>query len=109
MSGDGFEVHPPLIRAAGRGVTDLAKRFNGELEAFEARMQGFGEPWGADDIGSLIGIAYTEVANYIFDCVGMAADEFTSAGADITGMADAYERVDEDGAGTMRSLAGGLG
>nr|WP_258545366.1 hypothetical protein [Micromonospora provocatoris] len=64
---------------------------------------------GRDDIGSLIGIAYTEVANYIFDCVGMAADEFTLAGADIAGMADAYERVDEDGAGTMRSLAGGLG
>ncbi|ATO14075.1 hypothetical protein CO540_09710 [Micromonospora sp. WMMA2032] len=109
MSGDGFEVHPPLIRAAGKGVADLATRFSGELEAFEARMRGYGEPWGADDIGSLIGIAYTEVANYIVDCVGMATEEFTSAGADITGMADAYERVDDDGAGTMRSLAGELG
>ncbi|MDM4784517.1 hypothetical protein [Micromonospora sp. b486] len=109
MSGGGFEVHPPLIRAAGRGVTDLAKRFNGELEAFEARMRGYGEPWGADDIGSLIASPTPRWRTTSSNCVGMAADEFTSAGADITGMADAYERVDEDGAGTMRSLAGGLG
>ncbi|SCF08801.1 hypothetical protein GA0070607_5375 [Micromonospora coriariae] len=109
MSGNGFEVEPQTMRDAGATVSDLAGRFLDELDGFEAQMTGYGEPWGADDIGSLIGVAYTEVAAYVFDCLGLAAEEIGSAGGDLSSMADAYDRVDEDGAGTMRSLAGGLG
>ncbi|MET8308451.1 hypothetical protein [Micromonospora sp. NPDC005173] len=109
MSGDGFEVEPQSMRDAGGTVSDVASRFLDELDGFEAQMAGYGEPWGADDIGSLIGVAYTGVAAYVFDCIGIAAEEIGSAGGDLTSMADAYDRVDEDGAGTMRSLAGGLG
>jgi len=109
MSGDGFEVEPQTMRDAGGAVSDVASRFLNELDGFEARMTGYGEPWGADDIGFFFGVFYTEVAAYVFDCLGVAVDEIGSAGGDLTTMADAYDRVDEDGAGTMRSLAGGLG
>lgn len=109
MADNSFEVDPPQIRKAGRDIADFAQRFIDEMDAFEARMEGYGQPWGNDDIGSLIGTAYTEVAAYIFDCVGIAMDEIGSAGDDVAKMADAYERADEDGASAMRSLADRLG
>ncbi|MEH1165242.1 hypothetical protein V6V47_07635 [Micromonospora sp. CPCC 205539] len=109
MSGNGFEVLPQSLRDAGQSVGDVARRFLTDLDGFQSQMDGYGEPWGADDIGSLIGVAYTEVAAYVFDCLGIAGEELDSAGGDLGGMADAYDLVDEDGAGSMRSLAGGLG
>ncbi|MEV0156931.1 hypothetical protein AB0H57_24815 [Micromonospora sp. NPDC050686] len=109
MSGGGFEVRPEALRDAGHTLSDVAQGFLADLDGFEAQLRGYGEPWGGDDIGSLIGVAYTEVAAYLFDCVASAGEEIGSAGEDVSGMADAYERVDEDGADSMRSLAAGLG
>jgi hypothetical protein len=102
-------VQPESLRSSGDLVIGVTERFIGELESFEARMEGYGQPWGADDIGSLIGIAYTEVAAYVFDCIGVAAEELGSAGGDLTGMADAYELSDEEAAGGMRGLTDSLG
>ncbi|MET7946864.1 hypothetical protein [Micromonospora sp. NPDC005324] len=105
---NGFEVDPALLRSGGDAVIDVAQGFIGELESFESQMQGFGEPWGADDIGSLIGVAYTMVAAWVLDCIGEAAEEIGSAGSDLTLMADNYEAAEQDAAGMIRSLRGQL-
>ena len=105
----GFEVNPDSLRGGGRAVASVADRFSGQLEAFESRMEGFGEPWGGDDIGMLIGIAYTEIAEYAFECFQLAADELTSAADDLTAMADGYEQVDDEAAAGFSDLSGQLG
>ncbi|MET8354310.1 MULTISPECIES: WXG100 family type VII secretion target [unclassified Micromonospora] len=105
----GFEVDPALLRSGGDAVIGVAQGFIGELESFESQMQGFGEPWGADDIGSLIGVAYTAVAAWVLDCIGEAAEEIGSAGSDLTLMADNYEAAEQDTAGMIQALHGQLG
>ncbi|MET7950839.1 hypothetical protein [Micromonospora sp. NPDC005324] len=106
---NGFEVEPALLRSGGDEVIGAAERFIGQLESFEAKMQGYGEPWGADDIGSLIGIAYTETATWVLDCIGVAAEEIGSAGSDLTKMADNFDVVEEASAGALRDIQGMLG
>ncbi|MBM0202689.1 hypothetical protein ACIA47_03990 [Micromonospora sp. NPDC051227] len=106
---NGFEVEPALLRSGGDEVIGAAERFIGQLESFEAKMQGYGEPWGADDIGSLIGIAYTEASTWVLDCIGVAAEEIGSAGSDLTKMADNFELVEEAAAGALRDIQGMLG
>ncbi|MET8090749.1 hypothetical protein [Micromonospora sp. NPDC005220] len=106
---NGFEVDPALLRSGGDEVIGAAERFIGQLESFEAQMQGYGEPWGADDIGSLIGIAYTEASTWVLDCIGVAAEEIGSAGSDLTQMADNYESVEEASVGALRDIEGMLG
>ncbi|WCN83945.1 hypothetical protein [Micromonospora sp. LH3U1] len=105
----GFEVEPALLRSGGNEVIGAAERFIGQLESFEAQMQGYGEPWGADDIGSLIGIAYTEASTWVLDCIGVAAEEIGSAGSDLTQMAENYELVEEASANALRDIQGMLG
>lgn len=105
----GFEVEPALLRSGGDEVIGAAQRFIGRLESFESQMQGYGEPWGGDDIGFLIGTAYTAVSEWVLDCIGVAAEEIGAAGSDLTGMADGYEQVEEEAAQAMRTIAGWLG
>ncbi|MBQ0904136.1 hypothetical protein [Micromonospora sp. U21] len=105
----GFEVEPALLRSGGDEVIGAAERFIGQLESFEAQMEGYGEPWGADDIGSLIGIAYAEASTWVLDCIGVAAEEIGSAGSDLTRMADNYELVEEASANALRGIQGMLG
>lgn len=109
MSGTGFHVDPASLLGSGDAVIEVARRLLGETESTEANMRAYGEPWGGDDIGSLIGIAYTEVAAYLFDCLGIAAEEVGSAGSDLTLMAESYEASDEEGAYAMRELSRDLG
>jgi len=106
---NGFEVEPALLRTGGDEVIGAAARFIGQLESFEAQMDGYGEPWGADEVGSLIGAAYTAVSAWVLDCIGVAAEEIGAAGSDLTQMADNYEQVEKDSADAMRSLQGMLG
>lgn len=105
----GFEVEPALLRSGGDQVIGVAERFLAEVEGFEARMQGYGEPWGGDDIGSLIGTAYTAVSAWVLDCIGTAVEEVGAAGSDLTLMADGYEATEQDVAQGMDSLRGTLG
>ncbi|MDR7276604.1 hypothetical protein [Catenuloplanes atrovinosus] len=105
----GFEVEPAQLRAGGDQVIDAGRRFIDQLEAFEARMEGYGEPWGADDIGSLIGMAYTAASAWVLDCIGLAAEEIGEAGSDLTQMADNFEQVEQDAANAMRGIQGMLG
>ncbi|MGW5556951.1 WXG100 family type VII secretion target [Micromonospora sp. NPDC003944] len=106
---NGFEVQPEALRAGADQVTGAADRFIGQLESFEAQMAGYGEPWGGDDIGSLIGGVYTGVAAWVLDCIGVAAEEIGAAGSDLTAMADNYEAVERETADAMRGILGMLG
>ncbi|GAA2691951.1 hypothetical protein [Actinoplanes palleronii] len=105
----GFAVDPAALRAGGDGVITVAQGFIGQVETFEAQMQGYGEPWGGDDIGSLIGIAYTAVSAWVLDCIAVAAEEIGSAGSDLTLMADNYESAEEDLVTGLRGLQHELG
>jgi hypothetical protein len=109
MSGGGFTVSPESLQSSGEGVMGVAERFINELESFESQMEGHGEPWGDDDIGSLIGIAYTEVAAYLFDCLGVAGDELGSAGSDLGAMGEGFQQVEQDVADIMRQFTEILG
>ncbi|GAA2711592.1 WXG100 family type VII secretion target [Actinoplanes palleronii] len=100
----GFETEPAALRAGGEQVIDVAERFIGQLESFEAQMAGYGEPWGGDDIGSLIGTVYVGVSAWVLDCIGVAAEEIGAAGSDLTLMADNYESVEQESADAMLGI-----
>ncbi|MDG4820618.1 hypothetical protein O7635_01975 [Asanoa sp. WMMD1127] len=73
----------------------MALDFGSALQAFRSELSSFGAPWGADEIGSLIGAAHEEVASWAFECFTTAASEIEAAGADLGDMARAYLEVEE--------------
>lgn len=62
------EVNPEIIRGAGGGIRTSAQQLKSDWTAFQAELAGFGEPWGADDIGFLIGGCYQAVYEVASEC-----------------------------------------
>jgi hypothetical protein len=64
------------LRLHDRRARDAAyiARFTQALSAFQAELEGYGRPWGEDDIGSLIGAAHDEVSAWAFDCYQSALE-----------------------------------
>jgi uncharacterized protein YukE len=99
-----IEISPDALRGSGDQVRDVATRLAQELAALRADLEGFGQPWGADDIGSLIGAAYTEIAAYAMESYQSAQEELDSIGTDVSTMADRYAQTEEATSARFRAL-----
>ncbi|MEV4622708.1 hypothetical protein AB0J74_28845 [Asanoa sp. NPDC049573] len=106
MSSQGFSVDPHSLDASGVELSRVAGEFASALRAFQAELSGFGAPWGADEIGSLIGAAHEEVAEWAFECFAAAADEVEAAGFDLGGMAAGYREVEDRIRGAFEAFGG---
>src|SRR5262245_14634521 len=91
---DGIQIHPDGLIESGKSLEGVAARFVEALSAFQAELEGFGRPWGEDDIGSLIGAAHDEVSAWAFECYTSALEEIAGAGADLSGMGERYAEVE---------------
>ncbi|SNS97229.1 PE family protein [Asanoa hainanensis] len=106
MSSPGFSVDPSALGASGLELSGVAGEFASALRAFQAELSGFGTPWGADEIGSLIGAAHEEVAQWAFECFEAAAEELEAAGFDVGAMATSYREVEEQIRGAFDAFGG---
>jgi hypothetical protein len=106
MSSPGFQVDPSALGGSGAELSEVAAAFLRELRSFQSELAGFGSPWGADEIGSLIGAAHEEVASWAFECFQTAAEELSTAGLDLGDMATAYQEVEDRVRGAFESFGG---
>jgi hypothetical protein len=95
MTGPGFRIDPHALGASGLELQRVAGEFMSALRAFQAELAGFDAPWGADEIGGLIGAAHEEVARFAFECFETAAEEVGAAGFDLGDMATRYREVEQ--------------
>jgi hypothetical protein len=63
-----MDVSPDRIRKAGSGIRTSAQQLQGGWEAFQAELASFGQPWGNDDLGSLIGACYQAILEVAAEC-----------------------------------------
>lgn len=90
----GLQVDPEGLSGSGRALESVASRFTEALTAFRAELEGFGRPWGSDDIGSLIGAAHDEVSAFAFECFDGALAEIAAAGVDLSAMGERYAGIE---------------
>src|SRR3954447_16930895 len=102
----GFMIDPERLSTSGSALQMAASRLSSELASFQSELDGFGAPWGSDDIGSLIGAAHDEVSSWAFECYRDALDEMAAAGADVVDMSAQYTEVDENVSRRFRGLRG---
>ncbi|TMQ94238.1 hypothetical protein ETD83_24105 [Actinomadura soli] len=87
MGMPGYEVDPEGIRRSGLGIGSSAQRLKADWEAFQAELAGFGEPWGTDDIGSLIGGCYQAIYEAAADCYNDNIEAMTEDGDTVQSVA----------------------
>ncbi len=94
MSMEGFQVEPEAIRDGGSGIRDAADQLRARLGAFQGELAGFGQPWGNDDLGSLIGMCYQAISDVAMECYQRNIEELGYMGEGVEIMADNYEDAD---------------
>ncbi|MFI5843538.1 hypothetical protein ACIA8K_27920 [Catenuloplanes sp. NPDC051500] len=82
------------MRTAATALGQISDAFGDRVDAFIATMEGFGQPWGTDDIGMLIGTAHEAVLDAAVDCFDSGIETFQAYAANLNAMADGYEATE---------------
>jgi hypothetical protein len=109
VSPAGKEIDPQSIVSAGDGIVSAAQRIRNEVSMFQAELAGFGQPWGNDDLGSLIGMVYESIAELAMDCYNTNTDEIDEIGGLTRMMGANYlatEQNNTDQANRYRQILG---
>lgn len=103
-----FEVDPDGLRAAGEELALAGEAFNAALESLGGQLSSLGEPWGADTLGTLVGISFPVISDYLRGCCTAVAEESMQSGDDLVTMAEAYELADSESETLFRNLSARL-
>jgi hypothetical protein len=105
----GFQVQPEDLRRAGQELDQIADRLDALLDQAGTQLDGYADPFGTDDIGSLIAEAYEVSAEAVFDLLVDVSDGLRDDAEDLSGMADAYQATDGDALVSMDRIGSQLG
>jgi hypothetical protein len=105
----GVQIVPDTLRHAGNGLSQVCSELEGELNKLESELSAMGEPWGNDDIGSLVGAAYQEVVAWAFDCLRDVLNELCESGTDLINEATQWEQQEQQVEQGFQQFLGQLG
>ncbi|MDG4820878.1 hypothetical protein O7635_03300 [Asanoa sp. WMMD1127] len=104
-----LNIDSAALRYSGSGVQTTAEDMGQRFTAFQAELASFGQPWGNDDLGSLIGMAYEVVMEVAMDCISGNLDGLVEDGAGLLGMADNYDAVEQENVAGSQAFDGLVG
>jgi hypothetical protein len=100
----GIEVDVAGLRAGAALIRTAGATLTGEVEQLRGTVEGAGSPWGADEAGTLFGMAYTEVLTHALDVYASMAEQLTEVADKLAGNADRYDLVESDSRGLFDRL-----
>jgi len=104
-----LDIDPEGLDSSGSQIEGVAERFFSALEQFSAKIEGFSDASGGDEIGGLIGMAHQEVFAAAQECFTEAAQSIADAGADLRDFAKQHTDVDDEIAAIFTQLGSDLG
>lgn len=102
---DGFEVSPQTLTAASSALTTPLSDLRQKVTDISSTTTS-GNPWGADEPGSIFGGLYTAVVNHAIETVGSHADLVQYAQENLRGWAADHEQNDAAVEARFRSVGG---
>lgn len=104
-----FEVDPDRMRGSGEGIQRSVEDLDDALTSFENELAGYGEPWGTDDLGSMIGMVYTAIRDVAFECLDANLEDMHVYGENVVLMADNFAAAEEGNTAAFQGIVPGLG
>lgn len=100
------DVDSTSMRQAKINIGNSAQETDAALSAFVAELESHGEPWGHDDLGSLIGLSYQGIFDAAMECFNTNLDVIDEYAENLGTAADEYDRTDQQAADqTQRAQA----
>jgi hypothetical protein len=106
---DVLNVDFEQIRRSGAGIGSSAQGAADRMGSFQSELAGYGEPWGNDMIGSLIGGCYQAISQAAFESFGENVKEMARHGQKAQAMAAGYQQSEDDSAVEVNRLRQMLG
>lgn len=104
-----LDIDSAALRYSGSGVRTTAEDMAQRFTAFQAELSSYGQPWGNDDLGSLIGMAYEVVMEAAMECITDNLGGLAEDGAGLLGMADNYDAVEQENVAGSQAFDGLVG
>lgn len=89
------DVDPDNLRQAKLNIGNSTQETDAALTSFVNELNGFGEPWGNDDLGSLIGLSYQGIFAAAMDCFASNLDVVDDYAELLGSAADELQRTDQ--------------
>jgi hypothetical protein len=103
------ELHPEDVHRSGDAIAQSVQQLRQKVDAFQVTLAGYGEPWGNDDLGALIGGCYQVIADLAFECLEDNVAHLEGYGEGLHAMAASYEDNEQQIVGNFRQLHDRLG
>jgi hypothetical protein len=104
-----MDVSPDRIRKAGSGIRTSAQQLKADWEAFQTELSSFGEPWGNDDLGSLIGGCYQAILEVAAECYADNLAEIDGHAEGVQTMAATFYAAEDNSAIEVNRVRDALG
>ncbi|MFI0484394.1 WXG100 family type VII secretion target [Actinomadura sp. 9N215] len=106
---DGFQVSPDQLTSSAERLGQVADEFNQQVQQFESQISGYGEPWGGDDIGMLIGIAHGACFEAAMKCFKENVEELDERVKALEAVAKNYTKMEQSNVQTVNTISKALG
>lgn len=90
MGGERVDVSWTSLQQAADDLDKVAHRLGRELRFVQDELAGYGEPWGGDELGMLIGVTHEVVSELAFDKLGELQEDLASHAEALDGVARTY-------------------
>lgn len=106
---ESFQVSPDQITSSAERLKQVADEFTQQVSQFQSEITGFGEPWGGDDMGMLIGIAHGACFEAAMKCFQENSEELGERAEALKAVAKNYTKMEESNVQSVNSVAKALG
>ena len=90
-----FSIDPDSIQRAAVEIQGVADDLDGTVGRFVQALSQFGDPWGMDMLGMLIGGGYAAIEQLALETLDSIVDSFDQYAEGLTSMAASYREVDD--------------
>jgi hypothetical protein len=87
--------HSERIQRSGEGIDASAQQMKARLQTFMSELNGHGQPWGNDDLGSLIGMCYQAICEVAMESYDDNVTDLQGHGKGVTVMGANYASGEE--------------
>jgi hypothetical protein len=92
---DGAEVHPEHIHSCGTQIRAAAQQSHSQNASFQQELAGYGQPWGTDTVGSLMGYCYGVISSVAAASYSSNAAALDDHGAGVQAIPSHWQQAED--------------
>ena len=103
-----FTVDTAQLSSAGGGLGEVAKKLRSHLSNFQQELNGFGQPWGNDNMGRTISQVYVPVSGFAMKWFEKNIADLEKNSTGLVKTAQTYDKADQESTTKLASVANAL-